>query len=528
MTFNSQDIIQDIRAEYDMLIEFVTGEQAHTATADHIERGLFKLLLKLGAKLLTLFFVMRSQAYSREPLEIEEGQTLPYLEDKKRTYFSIFGRIALWRPYFYKKGSDGQSPLDAELSLGSDRYSDFLREIAEYLGVYVVYHKTTDILERLLELNLSTRVQQQIIADDAEDVEAYYEQKPPPAPEAEANILVIQADGKGVPLILETPPEPKVRLGKGQKRGRKKESIVTSVYTISALPRTPEEVVASYYAQNQADEPQKPTAKRPKPHNKHVWATLEGKDTALDRLAQRVAPRQGDHIQHQVALCDGCEALQSRIEARFSDFSLILDFIHANEYLWDVANKLLGETNEQRFEWMSARTLRMLSGETAQLIADFRQLAQDPQTTAAQREQLTKTANYFERNLPYMDYPTCLANGWPIASGVIEGACRHFVKDRFELSGMRWNQQGAENLLRLRAVAENDDWDAYHTFRKQQRHVRLYSLPFPNQVAIEVQALNCVPSVDAQPVNLACQAIPAQNPGNLDTRQGYYSLPLAA
>lgn len=525
MTFNSQEIIQDIREEYDMLIEFVTGEQARTATADHIERGLFKLLLKLGAKLLTLFFVMRSQAYSREPLETEDGEMLPYLEDKKRTYFSIFDKIAVWRPYFYKKGSDGQSPLDAELSLGSDRYSDLLREIAEYLGVYVVYHKTTDILERLLEFKLSTRVQQEIIGDDAADVEAYYEQKPAPSPEEEASILVIQADGKGVPMILETPAEPKVRLGKGQKRGRKKEAIVTSVYTISAMPRTPEEVVASYYAQNQADEQQNPTKKRPKPQNKHVWATLLGKDTALDRLVQRVTPRQGDHIQHKVALCDGCEPLQTRIEARFPDFSLILDFIHANEYLWDVANKLLGETNEQRFEWMSSQTLRMLSGETEQLIAEFRQLAQDSQNTSAQREQLIKTANYFERNLPYMDYPTYLANGWPIASGVIEGACRHFVKDRFELSGMRWNQQGAENLLRLRAVAENDDWDAYHAFRRQQRHIRLYNSPFPNQAAMEIQALDT--SVQAQPVSPARSAALEQAPGNLDSRQYYYQLPLA-
>ena len=125
------------------------------------------------------------------------------------------------------------------------------------------------------------------------------------------------------------------------------------------------------------------------------------------------------------------------------------------------------------------------------------------------------------------DYPTYLANGWPIASGVIEGACRHFVKDRFELSGMRWNQQGAENLLRLRAVAENDDWDAYHIFRKQQRHVRLYNSPFSNQVVLEVQALNRVPFVDTQPVNSARQATLEHNPGNSDSRQSHYELPLA-
>jgi len=320
--------------------------------------------------------------------------------------------------------------------------------------------------------------------------EPFYAQKPPPSPAEEAEILVIQADGKGVPMVLETPAEPKVRLGKGEKRGRKKEAIVTTVYTVACAPRTPEEVVAGLFYQDQNSDTQEETSEHPKPQNKHVWATLDGKDAALDRLAKQVAPRQGSHIQHKVALCDGCEALQSRIEARFPDFNLVLDFIHPNEYLWEVANSVLGETNEQRTKWVARKTLQMLSGQTEQIIIpEFRQLAQDINCSSTQREKLTKTANYFERNLPYMDYPTYLAKGWPIASGVIEGACRHFVKDRFELSGMRWTQGGAENLMRLRAVAENGDWDAYHDFRRCQRHSRLYDIPFPGQDAPEVLAL---------------------------------------
>ena len=156
---------------------------------------------------------------------------------------------------------------------------------------------------------------------------------------------------------------------------------------------------------------------------------------------------------------------------------LILDFIHANEYLWKVANALFGETNDQRFDWMRSQTLQLLSGKTKPLIRELRALAKQPKISKRKRTQLIKTANYFERNLPFMDYPTYLSNGWPIASGVIEGACRHFVKDRCELSGMRWLQSGAENLLRLRAIAENNDWDDYHAYRKQQRHQRLTFFP---------------------------------------------------
>src|SRR3990167_522503 len=482
MTSNSQVIIQNVRADFEKMLEYVTGEQARTATADATERGLFKMLIAMGLKLLTLFFIMRSQNASRETLKAADGSELYYHRDTQRYYVSIFGKLRFARPYFYRKGKEGQLPLDAALRLGDDCYSDLVREVSNYLGVYGVYHKACDVLERLLGLNLSTRVLQTNLGEDAADVSAYYAQKPPPLAKTEAEILVIQADGKAIPMILEATKPDQVRLGKGEKHGRKKEAIVTSGYTIAAFARTPEQVVASYYDKISL-------AKPSKPQNKHLWATLDGKDVALRRLAEQVRSRLGSHIQHTIALCDGCKALQTRLAKYFPDFILILDFIHADEYLWKVANALFGETNDQRFEWMRAHTLQLLSGQTKQLIPEFRALAKQPKISKRKRAQLITTANYFERNLAFMDYPTYLSNGWPIASGVIEGACRHFVKDRCELSGMRWLQRGAENLLRLRAVAENNDWDDYHAYRRLQRHQRLYgSLP-ANLETIEVQSL---------------------------------------
>ena len=119
----------------------------------------------------------------------------------------------------------------------------------------------------------------------------------------------------------------------------------------------------------------------------------------------------------------------------------------------------------------------------------------------------------------HMNYQTYLAKGWPIASGVIEGACRHFVKDRCELSGMRWSQMGAECLLHLRAVAENDDWDAYHAFRREKRHTRLYGSPFSRQPVLENQALDS-PALP-NPPSPQCQAIRENHQSN------YQNLPLA-
>jgi len=519
MTSNPEGIIQEIRTEFDKMLEMVSGEKAQVSTAFQIESELLKGLLMLGRQLLALFFVIRTQNASREALVLKDGQELPYHSEKGRTYFSIFGKVVVERPYFYEKGKAGQTPLDAELSLGSDRYSDLLRDMAEYLGVYIAYNKCANILKRFLDIGLSTRVFEKIIAEDAEDVERYYEQKPAPRPDSEAEILVIQADGKGVPIILEEPAEPKVRLGKGRKRGKKKEAIVTSVYTIRRMLRTPKEVIASFF--NLEDEvfTSKTSSKRPKPQNKHVWATLKGKDVALERLMKYVAPRLGNHIQDKVALCDGCEPLQDRIRIRFPDFTLILDFIHANEYLWKVVNRLLGETDPNRTEWVAEKTLLMLSGQTSQLIAEFRQLAQEKKTTSAQQEILTKTADYFERNLPYMDYPTYLANGWPIASGVIEGACRHLVKDRMELSGMRWLPEGAESLLHLRAVAENGDWEAYRLFRMRERHRRLYDIPFPDHAS---------PAQSLSPLHQGNQVAQKKVVTTTPSKSGYHDLPWAA
>lgn len=494
MTLNSDTIIHEIYQEFTKLIDYVTNDAAQQATAYEIERGLFFWLLRLGAKLLHLFFVSRAENFPRTPLMLEQGTTLPYHAEKKRNYQSVFGRVPIWGPYFYKQGLDSRWPLAAALSLAEDCYSDFLRELSEYVGVQLPYHLVCDLEARFLNVSLSTRALQELLAKDSAVVEAYYAQKPPPPTATEAAILVIQADGKGVPIIRETPAEAAVRLKKGQKRGRKKEAIVTTVYTIAEAPRTPDAVIQSLFDHETPllDPP-------PKPQYKHLWATLEGKDTALARLAHQVELREGAHIQHRVALCDGCEALQKRLEMHFPEFTLLLDFIHPNEYLWDTANALYGEAHPDRTAWVREKTLQMLRSQTTALIEEFRQRAEQDSCTQQQRQQLLKTAGYFERNLPYMDYATYLARGWPIASGVIEGACRHFVKDRMELSGMRWTLAGAENLLRLRAVAENGDWETYHDFRRHQRHTRLYATPYPSQIPEQT----LIADSDADPASAA-------------------------
>jgi hypothetical protein len=340
--------------------------------------------------------------------------------------------------------------------------------------------KEVEIIDRFFDIRLSTRSTQQFIETDAADVAAYYEQKPSPPLEEEASVLVLQADGKGVPIIKASTTKNKVRLKRGEARSRKKAVTATAIYTIEPTPRSVDDVMASLLKEGET----KTTLHRSRPQHKQIWGTLQGKDAALNRLQNEVSKRTGNHIQHKVMLCDGDKSLQSHLTTRFSDFTLILDFIHAYEYLWQVVNSLYGEDDPQRQPWILKQTRRLLNGQAYALASAFRQLAQEKERSASQQKVLRKVANYFENNRAYMDYAAYLQKGWPIASGVIEGVCRHFVKDRMELSGMRWSIDGAENLLHLRAVAENNDWEAYHCFRKQQRQQRLYKLDWPEEIPL--------------------------------------------
>ena len=467
MTFNSSQMIPQLRDEFERLLVFVVGPQAQTATMDQMERSLFRQVLHLGYQLLRLFAMKRAESESHALLVKSDQTVLPYHSQKERDYFSIFGKLRLERAYFYAWGGIGCFPLDEALSLPEHCYSEMLMENAELLGVEGAYDKGLQVLDRLLGLKLSELALENRVAEDSRTVKAFYTQKAAFPITEEGPILVAQADGKGVPLIGRE-LEVKVRRGKGDKKTQKKEAIATAVYTIEPYQRTPREVLNALFRREE------PAAERPAPHHKQIFASLRGKDQALKRLASWVLRRDGQHISQHVALTDGAEPLQRRMLARLPGFQLVLDIIHAVEYLWKAGTALYGETDPYRAEWVEAQTLQLLSSQTPAVI----QILENKATSLAENSQAAKTlrgvASYFQRNLPYMDYAEYLHRGWPIGTGVIEGTCRHLVKDRMELSGMRWTVAGAEAVLALRAVNENNDWEDFHTLRRARRHRELY------------------------------------------------------
>lgn len=497
MSSNSDGIVQQIEHDFKDLVEYVTGEGAQSRTAYEVELNLFRRLLALGAQLLRLFFVHRASVRPGEPVYASDGARLSYQGQSRTSYYSVFGKVQFERHYFYASGHGGLCPLDAELSLPPRCYSDLLRDWAEYCVTNESYDESIEVLKRILALSISKQALETGAQEDAGDVVAFYEQKAAPPAEAEGPILVAQADGKGVPMVRPEPAAKPVRLGKGQKKTKKKEAVATSIYTIEPYYRTAQEIVDALSRAEKDDDSAEPASitpsPRPAPANKEVWATLEGKDTAFDRLSQRVAQRDHAGVQQRVALTDGDDALQNRVSDKLPDFELVLDIIHASEYLWDTANALLGETDPDREAWVGEQLLQVLSGKTDKVIQTLEEIAQQDNLSPLQQEALKKNIGYYHRNLPYMHYDNYLAQGWPIGTGVIEGVCRHLVKDRMERSGMRWTQPGAQAILDLRAVRVNEDWDDYQRFHRQCQHRRLYGVhssvvPLAEEIVLEQAA----------------------------------------
>ena len=101
---------------------------------------------------------------------------------------------------------------------------------------------------------------------------------------------------------------------------------------------------------------------------------------------------------------------------------------------------------------------------------------------SARRPPANEAANYLTHLAPYLDHPTTLSRGWPILTGIVEGACRHLIKDRMDITGARWGLAGAEAILKLRALKTNGDLEDYRHYHLTQEHRHVHQARYHNHV----------------------------------------------
>lgn len=466
------DRVEQLREDFLNLSAMVSGPEAARYTAADMELRIFREILALGRRLLELFFVARA-AHRPETPVAPSGTTLSECHRRQTTYQSVFGRVTFRRHRFFAAGQAGVSPLDAALSLPERCYSSLLRDWAGHELNDAAFEAGRRTLERILALDLSKYALETLIREDAVDVDAFYEQKLPPPKAVEGPILVAQADGAGVRLVG---TEPSQRTGHATS---KREAIVTTLYTIDRYVRSPAQVADALLSDGK-DANRTLRVVRPAPIGKETRATLDGKEAALARLRERVQTRDGPHILDRVALTDGSEALQEKTAAALPNFTLVLDIMHVLTYLWPAAIALHGGLRSGACQvYIRVQLEALLAGQTQTVIDDMAERLAAAQLLPWRQEPVLDAIRYFTNHADSMHYDQYLASGWPIASGVIEGACKHVVRGRLDRSGMKWARPGAHAMLQLRTVRLNEDWDAYQRFHSHREHLRPYGQSSP-------------------------------------------------
>jgi hypothetical protein len=464
----------------EQLVVAVRQAAARSERIDRVERDLFRELLGIGRSLLTAFVASQGDGDVGPTTTDVQGEPCRRLpEPHGRRYVSIFGELRIRR--FVYGSREGQriqaAPLDARLGLPAGEFSYVLEDWAQRLCLGESFAEAGNTLADLLGLKLGVRTLEQMNRAVAEFAEPFRDAQPPPAAKEEGPVLVFTADGKGVPM--RRPLGERVcghhRRTKGEKANKKQMAYVGAVYSIDRFVRSADDVLDDLRRRERS-------AARPVPRHKQVWTemtevregeTINGRGCLFAKLADTVWLRNHGGRKAMVCLLDGERALWDMYRQYFPEAVGILDIFHVLEKLWLAAYCFHAEGSRAAEDFVTERLRGLLEGRVGAVIGGLRRLT-IRRMSAARRKTLTAVIGYLEHNRGHLRYDEYLAAGYPIGSGVAEGACRHVVKDRMERTGMRWTLPGAQAMLDLRATYINGDWDAFIEYRIQHEQAGLH------------------------------------------------------
>lgn len=398
-----------------------------------------------------------------------------------RRLVSLFGAVRATGISYEARDVGALRPLDAALNLPEELYSHGVARRLVDDAIKMSFDAAVEDLERTAGVRVPKRQAEELSRAAAADFDAFYAGRAVSAAQETDDLLVLSTDGKGVVVRRddlreatrkkaerEKKTKRKRRLSPGEKRHRKRMGTVASVYSVARWARTPEEIVGT------ADAPENVTPlskRRPRPKDKRVWASLEkDADDVMDDVFREALRRDPGRRRKWLCLVDGdLEQL-----ARVSDFArlhgaeveVICDFVHVLEYLWNAAHCFHAVGSDAAEEWVVERALEVLRGKASDVARGMRQSATKQNITGRRRKGVDDCARYLLNHKDHLRYDEYLAAGYPIASGVIEGACKHLVNDRLGITGARWSLAGAEAILKLRSLWASGDLDEYWRFHR--------------------------------------------------------------
>jgi len=410
---------------------------------------------------------------------------------------TVLGTVEVNRIAYRRPGQENLHPADAGLNLPTERYSHGLRALAAVEASRGSFDDAVAAIEGATGQKVGKRQVEALAAAAASDFDDFYATRKPASADP-GDLVVLSADGKGIvmrpealrPATARAAKDAKAklstRLSKGEKRNRKRMAELAAVYDAKPAPRTPGDILAGQGGQRPADTPA-PVTPGPKAKAKVLFASVvNSAATVIAQAFDEAERRDPGHLRSWVGLVDGnreqIAAMNAEAKTRGVSITIVIDFIHVLEYLWKAAWCFYGEGDPAAEAWVRQLAHGVLASNATVVAGIIRRRATRGGLEADKRTGADACAKYLTNKSPYLDYARALKEGLPIATGVIEGACRHLVADRMALTGARWGLEGAEAVLQLRALRSNGDWEAYYQFHQQQELERVHHSRYANGV----------------------------------------------
>ena len=494
---------------FDRATETFTALKTHMHTADamgmthgELEAHVVEKARTIARDVLQGHLDLRTVAERPVRVVGEDGVQRDGRRQSSRQLRTLVGDVVLGRLLYQGAGVHGRAPQDATLSLAKDSFSmGVRRRVAEEVACGS-YDDVVEAIGKTSGATIAKRQVERLAGASVADFSEFYGAREWEA-EGDEQLLVLTMDGAGIimrtdslrpdtrRLAEQEEQEPRVwpdRTKSGEKPNRRRVAEVGSVYGVQPFVRTSDDVIGEL-ASIRALRPVSEATQRPRPTNKRVWASVD-KPMAdvVEQVFQEALRRDPEHRRQWVVLVDGqnqqLDAVKSAARRHGIDVRIVCDFIHTLEYLWKAAHCFHPAGSSEARQWVCDHARSLLEGgDPSQIAAGMRRSA--TLRSLPKRKAVDKAARYLLGRRAYMKYGDALRDGLPIATGVIEGACRHLVRDRLDCCGARWSVVGAEAVLKLRSLRLSGDFDDYWQFHLAQEHERNHLSSYANALVPE-------------------------------------------
>jgi len=470
----------DVQRAFDAALKCANSSAKCSLTEK--EEQLWTHMLALGAALLALFLFR--QAARPRAAKYEHGAKWFVIAESWRcgSIGTRFGKVAFVRPIGRQVGKRdvrADLPVDRDLGLCGGFSLGVAVAIAR-LCAMMAFAQARTTFALFHEWTPSSRATLRLVDAVGSEAKAFIEQAS--APDGDGDILVIQVDGRGAPMITTTEharrarqrtkggrrvtrrahrraqriAHPKIRRNKGDKSKNAKVGFVAVIYTLKTTKGGLEG-----------------------PINKQIIATFES-HRALMLWAKREAIKRGYGKKRTLFIADGSDHIWRLKDELFPDAEGCLDWFHVVEKLWEIGGMLHREGSDQLRAWVTECTALLRAGRAAELTNKLEYSKRRiPNTKAQNRKRVSDIIIHFGEHLENMRYDELRRDGLDIGSGAVEGAVRNVIAVRLDGPGMRWGRERSELLLHLRCILVSGQWDAFANYLAARNGVTLNAQPIP-------------------------------------------------